>query len=149
MSFNQLDNCPKCGKLFVRGIQDVCNDCYQIEEEEYRKVANYLRKKENRSATIFETSEATGVSIKQIRKFIRQRRISMEGLPNMGYPCEQCGTIIREGALCPSCQQGLSRKITNFLHEEAKRAEEQKYQIKEYGYRHVKDSKKSRRGFKQ
>ncbi len=141
MSFDQLQNCPKCGKLFVKGVRDICPDCYEQVEEEYRAVAQYLRKKENRRANIYEVSEATGVSIRQIRLFIQQGRLSLADLPEMGYPCQSCSRIIREGNLCKACSKKLSRQMKKVLEEESKHKEDHRYakrahqfKLKDIGY---------------
>jgi len=57
-----------------------------------------------------------------IYKFIKKGRIKLAQFPNLGYPCSQCGTIIREGKLCQSCLTG----IKNDLHEVEKEEERQK-----------------------
>lgn len=111
MSLGKLDNCPRCGALFVRGVRDVCNNCYQEIEKEYDKCAQYLRKRENRGANITQVSEATGVSVKQITRFVKEGRISVANHPNMGYPCEGCGILIITGSLCDDCAKGLKREI--------------------------------------
>jgi len=115
MAFGQLTNCPRCGKLFVKGTHDLCPNCLKDIEAEYQLCADYLR--ENRGATIYELSEATGVSIRQIKRFIQEGRISIKDNPNMGYPCESCGTIIQEGNLCPSCMAKLNRDIKRTVQE--------------------------------
>ncbi|WP_025027194.1 TIGR03826 family flagellar region protein [Caldalkalibacillus mannanilyticus] len=139
MGFNQLDNCPKCGKLFVKGIRDVCSDCYKLEEEEYKKVNAYLKKKENRQASLYEVSEATAVTVKQITKFIRQGRISLNDLPNMGLPCETCGEPTKTGSICPACRAKLTKQVESFVEREEKRIEEDKLKVKDIGYRHIKE----------
>lgn len=111
MGMGQLDNCPRCDALFVKGIRDVCNNCYQQIEKEYDKCAQFLRKRENRGANIQQLSEATGVSVKQITRFIKEGRISVANHPNMGYPCESCGQLIITGNLCSNCAKGLQREI--------------------------------------
>jgi flagellar operon protein (TIGR03826 family) len=139
MGFNQLDNCPKCGKLFVKGVRDVCSSCYTLEEEEYRIVSGYLRDRENRKATIYDASEDTGVSIKLITKFIRQGRISLEGLPNMGFPCESCGQLIAKGTMCAACRGKLESDVKQLIGQEQKRQDEERYKPKDAGYRQIKD----------
>lgn len=106
-----LSYCPRCGKLFARGIREVCVACTENIEKEYEKVVEYLRK--YRSATIYEVSEATEVSTKQITKFIREGRISTDGMPNLSISCEVCGKPIREGNMCASCRSKLQRDIRN------------------------------------
>ncbi len=106
-----LTYCPRCSKLFAKGIRDVCNNCVLEIEKEYERVAAYLR--EHKGAHIHEVSEATEVSVKQIAKFIREGRISTANMPNMAIPCEVCGLPIHEGTMCASCRSKLQRDVRN------------------------------------
>lgn len=103
MSFDKLRNCPRCGDLFVYTIKEICPKCVKKVEEEYQLCAQFLRRKENRSSTITEMSEKTGVSMEQIYEFVRQKRLMVDQNPNIGYPCEGCGNLIRVGRLCEAC----------------------------------------------
>ena len=111
MSLGQLSNCTRCDALFVQTVREICPKCYQEVEKEYEACAKYLRKRENRGANIYRVSEDTGVSIKQITKFIKEGRISIEGSPALGYPCESCGFLIRSGNLCDSCLRSLQHDM--------------------------------------
>ncbi|EFM09024.1 Flagellar operon protein YvyF [Paenibacillus curdlanolyticus YK9] len=104
-----LDNCPRCGKLYAKNLRDLCPACIKDLDQQYELCATYLR--ENRGATIYEVSESTEVSIAQITRFIREGRISLMDMPNMGYPCEMCTNTIREGNLCESCRSRLTKDI--------------------------------------
>jgi hypothetical protein len=84
-------------------------------EQEYQICVDYLR--ENKGANIQELSDATEVSIKTITKFIREGRISIENAPNMMYPCEVCGTLIREGHMCDSCRTRLTKDLAGAARE--------------------------------
>ena len=101
----EIANCPRCGKVFARAFREICQNCYAEIEQEYATCAEYLR--ENRGSTITELSEATGVTVKQITKFVKEGRISMMDAPNMSYPCESCGLPIREGNICGNCRDRL------------------------------------------
>jgi flagellar operon protein (TIGR03826 family) len=116
----ELTNCPKCGRLFVKqsSIRDVCDQCYKEEEKLFEKVYSFLRKRENRTATMAQVVETTGVSESLITKWIRMGRLQLVLFPNLGYPCESCGAMIREGQLCPKCRTKLQTEL--------KRAEEEK-----------------------
>jgi len=116
-----LANCPKCGRLMVKGLKNLCPNCLQDIEEQYQKCLKYLR--ENRQCSLVELSESTGVSVGQITKFIREGRISIADHPNMAYECEVCGTPIREGNLCESCRIRLTRDINHLKTTERERAE--------------------------
>ncbi|MGO4547485.1 TIGR03826 family flagellar region protein [Paenibacillus sp. 2TAB23] len=102
-----LDNCPRCGKLFAKNFRDVCPACMRDIDKEYELCANYLR--EFKGSIITEVADATGVSVKQITKFIREGRISIMNAPNMSYPCESCGNLIREQNLCENCRQRIEK----------------------------------------
>lgn len=118
-----VDNCPRCGRLFAKAFREVCQVCTKEIEMEYDKCLQYLR--EEKTATIQETSEATGVSIKQITKFIKEGRISVANNPNMSYPCEVCGILIREGNMCDSCRQRLTRDLRTAQEEVSNQAQQQ------------------------
>ncbi|MFB5759875.1 TIGR03826 family flagellar region protein [Paenibacillus medicaginis] len=105
-----IDNCPRCGKLYAVNIRELCLNCIKDIEREYEVCVQHLR--DNRGSNIQELSEATEVSVKQITKFIREGRISVMNAPNMMYPCEVCGTLIREGHMCDSCRTRLTKELT-------------------------------------
>lgn len=143
---NQLKNCTMCGRLFVRTVRPICPSCYKELEAQYRKVYNYLRQKENRQATIYEVSEATGVSVPQIKEFIREGRLHIAEFPNMGYPCESCGTIIREGRICEPCRKkfhGVAEKLSQALAKSSTEKKKEKswdyIERKDIGYRQLKN----------
>lgn len=116
-----LDNCPRCGKLFAKNFRDVCPVCMRDLDKEYELCSNYLR--EFKGAIITELSDQTGVSIKQITKFIREGRISMVNAPNLSYPCESCGTLIRENHICDSCRKRLTKDKQHMNEDAARKAD--------------------------
>ncbi|MDQ0339897.1 flagellar operon protein (TIGR03826 family) [Caldalkalibacillus uzonensis] len=144
----QLENCPRCGTLFVRTVRKVCPQCHQEIEQQYRIVYDFLRRKENREATIYETSEQTGVSVAQIKEFIRQGRLQLKDLPNMGYPCESCGTLIQEGRLCKSCRERLISEMGKLNASEGENSTPSHSRDYKHakGYRQLKADDKQRRG---
>lgn len=112
-----VDNCPRCGRLYVKNIMELCQPCIKELENQYFICAEYLRK--NRGTNIQELSDATEISIKEITRFIREGRISIANAPNMMLPCEVCGTLIREGHMCDSCRSRLSKDLTRAAAESA------------------------------
>ncbi|WP_338778623.1 TIGR03826 family flagellar region protein [Metabacillus sp. FJAT-52054] len=116
---NDLANCPKCNALFVQTqFRTVCADCYKIEEKQFETVYSFLRKRENRKAKIEEVVSGTEVAEELILKFIRLGRLQLSNFPNLGYPCEKCGNMIREGKLCSSCTKGLYDQLAQLQREE-------------------------------
>jgi len=142
MGLGSIDNCPTCGKLFVKGVTDICPACYKEVEKQYETCHEFLRL--NKRCTITEMSEETGVPIKQITRFIREGRLSLAHAPNMGFPCEVCGTMIREGTICDSCRQKLVKDIRN-MREDNDRKEELQRQEGKVQYK-IQDRLKDRLG---
>ncbi|MFD1139394.1 flagellar protein [Paenibacillus urinalis] len=110
-----VGNCPRCGKLYVLNVMEACTSCLKEIEQQYIDCVEYLRVE--KGANIQELSEATGVSMKQITKFIREGRISIVDAPNMMYPCEVCGTLIREGHMCDGCRARLTKELAGATQE--------------------------------
>lgn len=121
MSMNVV-NCSRCGKIFVKGFADFCPNCMKDLEQQYEKCVKYLR--ENKGVNINDLSEATGVSLKQITKFIREGRISILHAPNMSYPCEVCGTLIRENTICEPCRMKLVKDVRNNSEDERRKQDQ-------------------------
>ncbi|PLR90806.1 TIGR03826 family flagellar region protein [Bacillus sp. T33-2] len=108
----ELINCSSCGDIHVKNkFRDVCPKCWKEEETAYETVYQYMRKRENRAATILQAVEATGVTEELILKFIRTGRLKLTQFPNFGYPCEKCGRIIRDKKLCPECINELTADL--------------------------------------
>lgn len=120
----ELANCPKCVTIFTKTpYRDVCHACFQEEEKLFEKVYQFIRKKENRTATIEQVIEATGVDEDLIIKYIKSGRLRLAQFPNIGYKCDQCGVMIREGVLCGSCVDGLRSQLRTHQEEERRQQE--------------------------
>lgn len=119
-----LVNCPNCGTLFVKTkFRDVCDNCHKLEEEQFEKVYKFIRKSSNRSATIMQVVEATGVEEDLVIKFIKSGRIRASSNPNLGYPCEKCGKPIQSGRICDDCAENIRKNLSAFEKDEHRRHE--------------------------
>lgn len=108
----ELDNCPNCGAIFVRTkFRDTCEACYKEEEKKFEAVYTFIRKRENRTATIAQVVEATDVEEDLIIKFIKTGRLKLAQFPNLTYPCTRCGGPTNEGDLCKSCAEELRQEL--------------------------------------
>ncbi|MEC9487924.1 MAG: flagellar protein [Halanaerobium sp.] len=106
----KLKNCKECGRIFTHPTRDICDRCRQREEDEFKKVKEYLWQK--KGATIEEVHEATEVDRKKIIKFIREGRLIAEGLDvEIFVECQRCGEPILFGNYCSKCLRELEDSI--------------------------------------
>jgi flagellar operon protein (TIGR03826 family) len=108
-------NCPRCNALFAKNeFRDVCEKCYRDDEKMYDTVYRFLRKRENRAATIETVIEGTGVDEELLYKWVKKGRIQTKLFPNLGYPCDKCGKIINNGKICKECSDELKKDLQQF-----------------------------------
>ena len=111
----ELKNCPSCGEFFnYTGMREVCNNCAMNEEKQYEIVYRFLRKRENRAATVERIVEVTGVDESLLHKWVRKNRLQPAMFPNLGYPCDSCGKITNQGKLCKTCTEDLKSGLRQF-----------------------------------
>lgn len=111
----ELKNCPSCGEFYnYTGLREVCNNCAMNEEKLYETVYRFLRKRENRAATVERIVEATGVEESLLHKWVRKNRLQPAMFPNLGYPCDNCGKITQSGKLCIKCTDDLKSGLRQF-----------------------------------
>lgn len=107
-----LARCKRCGVIFQKVIdRDLCPSCLEREEEEFRKVKEFLR--QHPKARLEEVSEATGVDKKVILEFLKEGRLQVaEGMePLVELFCERCGKPITSGRLCDDCRKKVAQLI--------------------------------------
>lgn len=109
-------------------FRDVCEACFREEERQYDLVYNFIRKRENRTATMLQVTKATGVPETLIYKFIKHKRLQVSQFPNLGYPCDQCGELIQKGKLCETCQTSFNQQVNKLKEAENRKAEDLKNQ---------------------
>lgn len=70
-----LLNCTRCGHLFAqeRAAQEVCRNCFALEEQEFQLCRDYLRR--HPKVTLQEVSENTGIPLKRMMNWIREGRL--------------------------------------------------------------------------
>lgn len=111
----EVRNCPRCNEFFnYTGMRKVCANCAKKEEDLYQVVYRFLRKRENRAATIERIVEVTGVEEEMLHDWVRRGRLHPTMFPNLGYPCDNCGRITNTGKLCKKCQDELKADLKTF-----------------------------------
>ena len=73
------------------------------------QVRDYIR--ENDSATMKEISEDNEVSVKQIKQWVREERLTFTDHSPVGIECETCGKMIRTGRFCDKCKNSMASNL--------------------------------------
>jgi len=103
-------NCKSCGRLFNQmGREKLCPACTDKLEEKFQEVKRYLE--ENPSVSINQLAEATEVSSKQIKEWVREERLCFAEGSLDGIECEKCGTLIRTGRYCDKCRSSITNNL--------------------------------------
>ena len=116
-----IKNCKRCGKTFncLTG-SDICPVCVELEEQEFKKVKNYLY--DHPGATLSEIVSALNTKVETIKKFLREERLEIVYDTNFILHCERCGVPIKTGGFCHVCNTTMINdlKIVNDLKHEHK-----------------------------
>lgn len=106
----EVRTCRNCGKLFnyLQG-QPLCPACKRNLEEKYLEVKEYVW--DHHSATIQEIAEDNDVSVKQIKQWIREERLTFSDKSPVGIECEKCGAMIRTGRYCEKCKSEMADNL--------------------------------------
>lgn len=108
----EVRNCKGCGRLFNYMGRTLCPECQKGQEDEFQKVKEYIR--ENPMSGVADVAEATGVSVHQIRQWIREERLMLTDVSaSAGINCDSCGRPILTGKLCASCKRQMKNDLTN------------------------------------
>jgi flagellar operon protein (TIGR03826 family) len=107
-----LANCSKCGKVYspVSADRTLCPSCVKEEQDNFLKVFHFLASQP--SATAQEISQATGVELTEIYRYVRENRLRL-AKADTGFRCETCGAPISEGKTCENCRKKLSAELSS------------------------------------
>ncbi|MGN0152170.1 MAG: flagellar protein [Wujia sp.] len=103
----ELMNCRNCKRLFnyITG-EKICPKCKEMLEEKFQEVKLYI--KDNPGKNIAEVAEECDTTVKQIKKWVREERLSFTDDSLVGLECERCGKMIHSGRFCKDCAGGLA-----------------------------------------
>ncbi|MCD7709311.1 MAG: flagellar protein [Clostridiales bacterium] len=125
-----VTNCKNCGRLFnvISSSERLCPACKQALEEKFQEVKEYLNG--NRNASMEMVSKEMDVSIKQIRQWIREERLTFSDESMDGIECERCGKMIKTGRYCAQCKAEMANTLQSAL-DKPKKAEPKKIPVHE------------------
>ena len=113
----EVKTCKMCKRLFnyLTGMP-ICPGCKAKLDEKFVEVKEYVR--EHPHDGITEVAEATEVSSAQIRRWIREERLSFSEESGVGLDCESCGKVIKSGRLCEECKSKLLGSVNDMYRQD-------------------------------
>lgn len=104
-------SCKNCGRLFnyLQG-NPICPACKKKLEDKFDEVKAYIR--ENELANMRQISDDTQVSVKQLKQWVREERLTFSENSPVGIECENCGALIRTGRFCNKCKNNMANNLS-------------------------------------
>ena len=105
-------NCRECGKIFNYMQGDpICSACGKKLEEKFTEVKEYVY--EHPGSNINQVADDNEVSVQQIKRWIREERLTFSDSSEIGIDCEKCGAMIKTGRFCQRCKKELENSFGN------------------------------------
>ncbi len=94
--------CVRCHRFFEKvAFEEVCPVCFPVEENEFSRIKEYLSNHPGASSN--EVMSQLNVSLKSIRRYLKEDRLEIVG-DNKGFiRCELCGKPLNSGRFCEGC----------------------------------------------
>lgn len=114
----EVKTCRSCKRLFnyIAG-QQMCPACSDAMEKKFAQVKNYVY--DHRTATLQEISDDNDVSVKQLKQWVREERLTFTEDSPVGLECENCGTMIKTGRFCSACKGKINTTLQSAITKEA------------------------------
>ena len=107
-------NCKGCGKLFnALTRKRLCPECTKALEQKFLEVKRYIQ--DNKGAPINHVATECNVSVKQIREWVKEERLSLTEGSVDKFECEKCGKQILTGRFCGECKKKISNNFNKAL----------------------------------
>ena len=110
-------NCKQCNKIFnyIGGIP-ICPDCVKRAEDKFEDVKKYIY--DHPRCGMQEVASEMEVSISQIRKWLREERLSFSEDSDIALSCEKCGKKILTGRYCKGCKDTMASQFGSLYKKE-------------------------------
>ena len=121
----EVRNCKGCGRLFnyLHG-QQLCPSCLSDLEDKFQSVKEFLRV--NPKAPLNEITEENDVSVKQIKQWVREERLTFTEESQITLECEMCGGKVLSGRFCDKCKASLQHELSGAMRRHESPKKEQK-----------------------
>lgn len=113
-----LRNCASCGKMFtyVYGSAPICEACKKALDEKYSEVKQYVY--DHPGCGINDVVRDMDVTANQVRKWIREEKLTFAENSDIALACESCGKRILTGRFCKECKTNMVNGMNNLYKKE-------------------------------
>ncbi len=110
-------NCKQCGKVFnYIGGAPLCPECVKVAEDKFDDVKQYIY--DHPRCGMQEVSIEMEVSVAQIRKWLKEERLSFSEDSEIALNCEKCGKRILTGRFCKGCKDTMTNQFSSLYRKE-------------------------------
>lgn len=122
----ELRNCASCGKMFnyVLGSAPICQECAKKMDEKFNEVKQYVY--DHPGCSINDVVRDMEVTANQVRKWIREEKLSFSESSDIAIQCEGCGARILTGRYCKECKTNMINGMNGLYKKEAPKEEPKK-----------------------
>ncbi len=114
--------CKSCKRIFnYLSGPIICPSCQEKLEEKFKEVKDYIR--ENPNASLQNVSDAMEVSVKQLKNWVREERLTFSDDSPVGIECMNCGAMIKCGKYCEACKGRMINTLSHAVEEKPKPVE--------------------------
>ena len=111
-----IRNCKSCGRMFNYIGSNICPECTKAVEAKFEEVKQYIY--DHPRCSIHEVAEAMEISVSQIRKWLREERLTFCEDSDIALNCEKCGKRILTGRFCKMCKDTMSSQFESLYKKE-------------------------------
>ena len=121
-------NCKQCNKVFnyIGGI-NLCPECVKKAEDKFDDVKRYIY--DHPRCGMQEVSTEMEVSVAQIRKWLKEERLSFSEDSEIALNCEKCGKRILTGRFCKVCKDTMTNQFSSLYRKEEPKIEIERRRI--------------------
>lgn len=105
---SRLIACRTCGAIMMKLSRDICQKCYQAEEEDFIKVRDFIR--DHPGASMKEVARELKIAESLIEKFVASGRLERLGFI-VEHTCQTCRKQISTGIICDECKKNLKMHL--------------------------------------
>lgn len=109
-----INNCKRCNKIFRKTNRDICVDCLDVEQANFKRVYKLLNESgANGGISMKELGDLVGISCEEVDEIFRNYGFGT-ATDFLKVPCTNCGSLImgshRRGKFCMHCSNEVAKE---------------------------------------